>query len=157
MGCRVARVAVLSAGSWGTTLAKVFADAGSDVTIHARRPEVVAERKSESPATLPVGGATPHAGTAPAPASPPPTSRAPRCPRDRYASSPGRDGTRPGLSTCVVVKGGRLRGERRLPLPRHGRPGHHPRRDGHRQPRRQTHPAPVRPAPSIDGPPPGLC
>ncbi|WP_435810339.1 NAD(P)H-dependent glycerol-3-phosphate dehydrogenase [Streptomyces mirabilis] len=43
MGCRVARVAVLSAGSWGTTLAKVFADAGSDVTIHARRPEVVAE------------------------------------------------------------------------------------------------------------------
>ncbi|MFD9285694.1 NAD(P)H-dependent glycerol-3-phosphate dehydrogenase [Streptomyces mirabilis] len=43
MGCRVARVAVLSAGSWGTTMAKVFADAGSDVTIHARRPEVVAE------------------------------------------------------------------------------------------------------------------
>ncbi|MER6378155.1 hypothetical protein ABT255_60440 [Streptomyces mirabilis] len=34
---------MLSAGSWGTTLAKVFADAGSDVTIHARRPEVVAE------------------------------------------------------------------------------------------------------------------
>ncbi|MFF7603516.1 hypothetical protein [Streptomyces mirabilis] len=43
MACRVARVAVLSAGWWGTTLAKVFADAGSDVTIHARRPEVVAE------------------------------------------------------------------------------------------------------------------
>nr|WP_168504242.1 NAD(P)H-dependent glycerol-3-phosphate dehydrogenase [Streptomyces sp. S1D4-11]QIY93048.1 NAD(P)-dependent glycerol-3-phosphate dehydrogenase [Streptomyces sp. S1D4-11] len=43
MGCRVARVAVLSAGSWGTAMAKVFADAGSDVTIHARRPEVVAE------------------------------------------------------------------------------------------------------------------
>lgn len=43
MGCRVARVAVLSAGSWGTTLAKVFADAGSDVSIHARRPGVVAE------------------------------------------------------------------------------------------------------------------
>ncbi|MEU6277071.1 NAD(P)H-dependent glycerol-3-phosphate dehydrogenase [Streptomyces populi] len=41
--CRVARVAVLSAGSWGTTMAKVFADAGSDVTIHARRPEVVDE------------------------------------------------------------------------------------------------------------------
>ncbi|MFD8766685.1 NAD(P)H-dependent glycerol-3-phosphate dehydrogenase [Streptomyces mirabilis] len=39
----MARVAVLSAGSWGTTMAKVFADAGSDVTIHARRPEVVAE------------------------------------------------------------------------------------------------------------------
>ncbi|MEU6272804.1 NAD(P)H-dependent glycerol-3-phosphate dehydrogenase [Streptomyces populi] len=41
--CRVARVAVLSAGSWGTTMAKVFADAGNDVTVHARRPEVVAE------------------------------------------------------------------------------------------------------------------
>ncbi|WP_435810347.1 hypothetical protein [Streptomyces mirabilis] len=34
---------MLSAGSWGTAMAKVFADAGSDVTIHARRPEVVAE------------------------------------------------------------------------------------------------------------------
>ncbi|WP_255253756.1 DUF3761 domain-containing protein [Streptomyces avermitilis] len=33
---------MLSAGSWGTTMAKVFADAGSDVTVHARRPEVVA-------------------------------------------------------------------------------------------------------------------
>ncbi|MFE2972860.1 hypothetical protein ACFXKC_57010 [Streptomyces sp. NPDC059340] len=43
MGCRVARVAVLSAGSWGPTMTKVFADVGSDVTIHARRPEVVAE------------------------------------------------------------------------------------------------------------------
>ncbi|WP_369044397.1 NAD(P)H-dependent glycerol-3-phosphate dehydrogenase [Streptomyces sp. Midd1] len=38
--CRVARVAVLSAGSWGTTMAKVFADAGSDVVVHARRDEV---------------------------------------------------------------------------------------------------------------------
>lgn len=38
--CRVARVAVLSAGSWGTTMAKVFADAGSDVVVHARRAEV---------------------------------------------------------------------------------------------------------------------
>ncbi|MER5540426.1 hypothetical protein [Streptomyces mirabilis] len=34
---------MLSAGSWGTTMTKVSADAGSDVTIHARRPEVVAE------------------------------------------------------------------------------------------------------------------
>uniref|UniRef100_A0AAU3HS63 Glycerol-3-phosphate dehydrogenase [NAD(P)+] n=1 Tax=Streptomyces sp. NBC_01393 TaxID=2903851 RepID=A0AAU3HS63_9ACTN len=38
--CRVARVAVLSAGSWGTTMAKVFADAGNDVMAHARRAEV---------------------------------------------------------------------------------------------------------------------
>ncbi|MEO6955361.1 MAG: NAD(P)H-dependent glycerol-3-phosphate dehydrogenase [Antricoccus sp.] len=34
------RVAVMGAGSWGTTMAKVFADAGSDVTIWARRTEV---------------------------------------------------------------------------------------------------------------------
>ncbi|MER7693304.1 2-dehydropantoate 2-reductase N-terminal domain-containing protein, partial [Streptomyces sp. NPDC097610] len=40
MGCRVARVAVLSAGSWGTTMAKVFADASNDVLVHARRDEV---------------------------------------------------------------------------------------------------------------------
>ncbi len=34
------RAAVLSAGSWGTTFAKVLADAGSDVTLYARRPEL---------------------------------------------------------------------------------------------------------------------
>ncbi len=33
-------MAVLGAGSWGTTFAKVLADAGSDVTLWARRPEV---------------------------------------------------------------------------------------------------------------------
>ncbi|MBB3678455.1 NAD(P)H-dependent glycerol-3-phosphate dehydrogenase [Modestobacter versicolor] len=36
------RAAVLGAGSWGTTFAKVLADAGCDVTLHARRPELVA-------------------------------------------------------------------------------------------------------------------
>lgn len=45
-------VAVIGAGSWGTTFAKVLADAGCDVTIWARRPEVaheiqVAKRNSE--------------------------------------------------------------------------------------------------------------
>ena len=35
------RAAVLGAGSWGTTFAKVLADAGCDVTLHARRPELV--------------------------------------------------------------------------------------------------------------------
>ena len=30
----------MGAGSWGTTLAKVFADAGSTVTIWARRPQI---------------------------------------------------------------------------------------------------------------------
>ena len=34
---RVTRAAVLGAGSWGTTFAKVLADAGCDVTLHARR------------------------------------------------------------------------------------------------------------------------
>ena len=37
------RVAVLGAGSWGTTFAKVLADAGSDVSLWARREEVVRE------------------------------------------------------------------------------------------------------------------
>jgi len=34
------RAAVLGAGSWGTTFAKVLADAGCDVMLHARRPEL---------------------------------------------------------------------------------------------------------------------
>src|SRR4051795_3032782 len=34
------RAAVLGAGSWGTTFAKVLADAGCDVSLHARRPEL---------------------------------------------------------------------------------------------------------------------
>jgi glycerol-3-phosphate dehydrogenase (NAD(P)+) len=36
----IERVAVLGAGSWGTTFAKVLADAGRTVTLWARRPEV---------------------------------------------------------------------------------------------------------------------
>jgi glycerol-3-phosphate dehydrogenase (NAD(P)+) len=41
------RATVLSAGSWGTAFAKVLADAGTDVTLWARRPEVVAEITNE--------------------------------------------------------------------------------------------------------------
>lgn len=37
------RVAVLGAGSWGTTFAKVLADGGARVAIWARRPEVARE------------------------------------------------------------------------------------------------------------------
>ena len=37
------RVAVLGAGSWGTTFAKILADGGSQVTIWARRPELARE------------------------------------------------------------------------------------------------------------------
>ena len=36
------RVAVLGAGSWGTAFAAVLTDAGSDVTLWARRPELAA-------------------------------------------------------------------------------------------------------------------
>jgi len=36
----VKRAAVLGAGSWGTAFAKVLADAGTDVVLWARRPEV---------------------------------------------------------------------------------------------------------------------
>lgn len=48
-------VAVLGAGSWGTTLAKVFADAGNAVDLWARRPELaqkIAETQ-ENPDYLP--------------------------------------------------------------------------------------------------------
>ncbi|WP_308112865.1 NAD(P)H-dependent glycerol-3-phosphate dehydrogenase [Streptomyces sp. DH12] len=34
------RAAVFSAGSWGTAMAKVLADAGTTVTVHARRAEI---------------------------------------------------------------------------------------------------------------------
>lgn len=37
------RVAVLGAGSWGTTFSKVLADGGSEVAIWARRPELARE------------------------------------------------------------------------------------------------------------------
>lgn len=37
------RVAVLGAGSWGTTFAKILADGGADVAMWARRPELARE------------------------------------------------------------------------------------------------------------------
>ncbi|MCU1404308.1 MAG: NAD(P)-dependent glycerol-3-phosphate dehydrogenase [Glaciihabitans sp.] len=37
------KVAILGAGSWGTTFAKIIADGGSDVTLWARRPELARE------------------------------------------------------------------------------------------------------------------
>ncbi|MBO0850829.1 MAG: NAD(P)-binding domain-containing protein, partial [Pseudonocardia sp.] len=39
----VRRLAVLGAGSWGTTFAKVLVDAGRKVRLWARRPEVADE------------------------------------------------------------------------------------------------------------------
>ena len=39
----VRRVAVLGAGSWGTTFAKILADGGSSVLLWARRPELARE------------------------------------------------------------------------------------------------------------------
>ncbi|MGW1870405.1 NAD(P)H-dependent glycerol-3-phosphate dehydrogenase [Streptomyces mauvecolor] len=40
MSHRVARAAVFSAGSWGTAVAKILADAGTSVIMHARRGEI---------------------------------------------------------------------------------------------------------------------
>ncbi|WP_316528459.1 NAD(P)H-dependent glycerol-3-phosphate dehydrogenase [Kitasatospora brasiliensis] len=49
------RVAVLSAGSWGTAFALVLADAGCDVLLHARRPEIAEDinTRGQNPAYLP--------------------------------------------------------------------------------------------------------
>jgi glycerol-3-phosphate dehydrogenase (NAD(P)+) len=49
------RAAVLGAGSWGTTFAKVLADAGGDVTLVGRRAELVAAvaERHENPDYLP--------------------------------------------------------------------------------------------------------
>jgi len=40
---RPRRIAVLGAGSWGTTFAKILADGGSEVVLWARRPELARE------------------------------------------------------------------------------------------------------------------
>ena len=42
----MARVAVIGAGSWGTTFAKVLVDAGNEVTLWSRRPELTEEINS---------------------------------------------------------------------------------------------------------------
>ena len=49
------RAAVLGAGSWGTTFAKVLADAGCSVQLHARRPELaqMIAQTRENPDYLP--------------------------------------------------------------------------------------------------------
>jgi glycerol-3-phosphate dehydrogenase (NAD(P)+) len=51
----VTRATVFGAGSWGTTFAKVLADAGCDVRLHARRSELATaiSEKRENPDYLP--------------------------------------------------------------------------------------------------------
>jgi glycerol-3-phosphate dehydrogenase (NAD(P)+) len=44
---RIRRAAVLGAGSWGTTFAKVLADAGRDVVVWARREEVAEQIRDQ--------------------------------------------------------------------------------------------------------------
>lgn len=55
MTLTVQRIAVMGAGSWGTTFAKVLADAGRDVVLWARRPEVAdaVRREHGNPDYLP--------------------------------------------------------------------------------------------------------
>src|SRR3954467_13147565 len=61
-GERMSRVGVFGAGSWGTTFAKVLADAGNDVTVWARREEGAAEinerhrNEDKLPGILPSAG-----------------------------------------------------------------------------------------------------
>ncbi|MQA26645.1 MAG: NAD(P)H-dependent glycerol-3-phosphate dehydrogenase [Micromonosporaceae bacterium] len=52
---QVGRAAVMGAGSWGSTFAKVLGDAGTDVTIWARRPEIAesVNERHENPDYLP--------------------------------------------------------------------------------------------------------
>src|SRR5699024_3529421 len=45
---KMGRIAVMGAGSWGTAVGKVLADAGSDVVMWARRGEVAAEINDDS-------------------------------------------------------------------------------------------------------------
>jgi glycerol-3-phosphate dehydrogenase (NAD(P)+) len=71
-GREVRRVAVLGAGSWGTAFAKVMADAGREVVLWARRPEVAAaiNERHSNPDYMPgivlpvLMTATPHAAVA---------------------------------------------------------------------------------------------
>ncbi len=42
----MSKLAVIGAGSWGTTFAKVLADGGADVALWARRPELADEINS---------------------------------------------------------------------------------------------------------------
>ena len=62
MGESLGTAAVMGAGAWGTALAKVLADAGSDVVVWARRPEVAEEitARHTNHTYLP-GVALPHA------------------------------------------------------------------------------------------------
>ncbi|HZS21127.1 MAG: NAD(P)-dependent glycerol-3-phosphate dehydrogenase [Pseudonocardiales bacterium] len=55
MTVAVQRIAVMGAGSWGTTFAKVLADAGRDVVLWARRAEVAdaVQREHGNPDYLP--------------------------------------------------------------------------------------------------------
>jgi glycerol-3-phosphate dehydrogenase (NAD(P)+) len=43
LDAKARRVAVLGAGSWGTTFSKILADGGADVALWARRPELARE------------------------------------------------------------------------------------------------------------------
>ena len=66
-----ARVAVLGAGSWGTTFAKILADGGADVALWARRPELARE----------ISQSKRNCDSSPASTCPATSGRARNCPR----------------------------------------------------------------------------
>ena len=84
------RVAVLGAGSWGTTFAKILADGGADVALWARRPELAREISR---------GASATATTCPASTCRATCGRARGC--RRRSTAPSRSTSRCPASRCA--------------------------------------------------------
>ena len=111
MTTEIQRVAVLGAGSWGTTFAKVLADAGRDVVLWARRPDVAAaitERRC-NPEYLP-GVELPPLEATTTRARPRSTAPTPSCSPSRRrrcgtTSRPGGRCSRPGRTLVSLAKG----------------------------------------------------
>ena len=108
------RAAVLGAGSWGTTFAKVLADAGGDVTLVGRRDELCAavSDRHENPDYLPGIVAAGQACTATTDAAAAvhgaPTWSCSPCRRRRCARAPVRAGPgqlAPGAVFVSLLKG----------------------------------------------------
>jgi cystathionine beta-lyase/cystathionine gamma-synthase/glycerol-3-phosphate dehydrogenase len=117
---RVTRAAVLGTGSWGTAFAKVLADAGTDVVLWARRPELAAAVRDthENPDYLP-GIALPSNLTATGDAREAVDGRGVRRARRAVAEparQPGRrgDALAPGSVLVSLMKGVELGTTKRM-------------------------------------------